>query len=911
MGRPTRTFGTATYVAASDEWRLEVEPHVAMKLKQVFGKIRKRAARELSLTATEENCRDLEWFTERYPLKVEGLDVLESRARAFDRTSEEAWSIVEGTYEAPPRATEMTMPPRTYQEQAALLCHTLGGLLLADDLGLGKTVSGIALLAQQGSLPALVVVPTHLQVHWKEQCAKFVPELKAHIAKTKKPYPLAKDGERPPDVLVCTYTKLSGWEAHVAGWAKTVIFDECQELRRGSLSAKYKAARNVAQEASYRLGLSATPIYNYGVEFWNVLDVLRPGALGTVGEFVREWCSNSYDQTKARIQDPKAFGTYLREQGMMLRRTKRDVGRELPDVTQIVEEVDSDAKVLDGAKDAASELARIILSREASTTERWTAGGQFDTKLRQVTGLAKAPYVAEFVRMLVQENQEQVVVFGWHRECFAAGTKVLMYNGTSKSVEEVCVGDQVMGPDSTPRTVRSLVQGHGRMYKVVPNKGDPWECSANHILTVWNGQARRHEKWTVEEFASRSPRWQRDRTLYRAEEIRYPDCAAVVEPWLLGYWLGDGAASLQSLRVCSSDTEVKSEVHKIAARNGLKVSIWDAPGASGTSNAKHLSITSGLHGSKNRNRLKHHFRSLGLHKNKHIPHSYAVASVEDRRDLLAGLLDSDGHVHHGNGAGSAGYSSKNRGLANQVASLARSLGLAAYVSEKTSTSGFSHPKDVRYYVTNISGDLTKIPTRIERKRAPDRAGHKSVLRTGFRVEPTEDSNFYGFELDGDHLFLLDDFTVVHNCYSIWMDRLKAFNPVMFTGSESSTQKQKSLEAFKSGESKVLLMSLRSGSGVDGLQHVSSSVVIGELDWSPGAIEQCVGRVWRDGQDDPVFVYYLTARDGADPVMIDVLGVKRGQIDPVRDPTQGPVVMRQADPDHVKKMAEAYMRRITK
>jgi len=558
LKNPKRTFGKATYVPESNEWEIEVEPHVSMRMKQVFNKIQKIRARTMRLSATDENCRDLEWFMERYPLEISDPRVLEDGARKYDKQAEATWNILQGNYTPP--TYEMVLPPREYQSQAALLCYTTKGLLLADDLGLGKTVSGITLLASQDTLPALIVVPTHLQVHWKQQIAKFLPDLDVHIVKKKAPYQINKDGSM-PDVLVITYYKLADWVDTLAGWVKTIVFDECQELRR-STSGKYKAARMLAEASSWVLGLSATPIYNYGIEFWNVFHIINPGALGTRAEFLREWCSHSYNVEKSKIKDPKAFGSYLREKGLLLRRTKAEVGRELPPLTRVVEEVDSDAEVLSKADDAASKLATILLSQDTSKEDRFTAAGQFDTKMRQVTGLAKAPFVAEFVRMLVEQNEEPVVLFGWHRDV----------------------------------------------------------------------------------------------------------------------------------------------------------------------------------------------------------------------------------------------------------------------------------------------------------------------------------------------------------YSIWMDRLKDLNPVMFTGSETVNQKQKNLEAFLNGDSKVLFMSLRSGSGVDGLQHVTSSVVIGELDWSPGALEQCVGRVNRDGQEKPVFVYYLMARDGADPVMIDVLGVKRQQIEGVRDPTQNLVTATTADPDHVRKLAEAYLKK---
>ena len=85
------------------------------------------------------------------------------------------------------------------------------------------------------------------------------------------------------------YAKLAKWQHDLKGVVRTVIFDEVQELRREE-SERYKAAATIAGAATYRVGLSGTPIYNYGGEIHNVIDVLRPGALGSRQEFAREWC---------------------------------------------------------------------------------------------------------------------------------------------------------------------------------------------------------------------------------------------------------------------------------------------------------------------------------------------------------------------------------------------------------------------------------------------------------------------------------------------------------------------------------------------------------------------------------------------------------------------------------------------
>jgi hypothetical protein len=84
------------------------------------------------------------------------------------------------------------------------------------------------------------------------------------------------------------------------------------------------------------------------------------------------------------------------------------------------------------------------------------------------------------------------------------------------------------------------------------------------------------------------------------------------------------------------------------------------------------------------------------------------------------------------------------------------------------------------------------------------------------------------------------------------------------------------------------------------------VVFGELDWSPGVHEQAIGRLHRDGQTDTVTAYYLQADEGSDPVIADVLGVKRQQIEGFRDP-DGPLVRQLAtDLDRVKKLAESFL-----
>ena len=314
-------FGDVTY--EKDHWHITCEPHVRTKLKRLFPEIDQRSGASSILSDNEENCRDLLWFLDRYPMEIDRLEHLKSRASLHVEQENQIDALL--SFRRPPDDFELHYPARNYQKIAASLAIIKRGLLVADPLGLGKTVSAICLLTRADHLPALVITMTHLTSQWEGEINRFAPSLKTHVLKTGKPYDLvkktSKKGEEPrlPDVIICNYHKLHGWSDALSGLVRLVISDEAQELRR-SESNKYAAAKYIASKAQLVMGLSSTPIYNYGVEYFNVLDIIRPGVLGTKAEFCREWCADSES-----IKDPKAFGEYLRREGLMIRRTRSEV----------------------------------------------------------------------------------------------------------------------------------------------------------------------------------------------------------------------------------------------------------------------------------------------------------------------------------------------------------------------------------------------------------------------------------------------------------------------------------------------------------------------------------------------------------------------------------------------------------
>ena len=429
-----KTYGSLEYTVLDGRppfWTIECEPHVAIRLKRVFGKIDKSQIGMHLLSDTPENARDLAWFLQRYALKMTAASqaMLERRAAEHEERQTIADKLIAGILK--PELVDLAIPLREYQKIAAAMILHHKRLLLGDSMGTGKSASAIGVMVDPRTRPALVVTLTHLPVQWEKEISRFAPQLKTHILKTGTPYSIVRRGkagrgkssveDATPDVIITSYSKLVGWSEHLAGLARSVFYDEAQELRRSD-SQRYAAATYIADRAEFVAALTGTPVYNFGSELHTVMRVIRPDALGTRAEFLREWCGAGREGNES-VKNPKALGIYMRDEGLVLRRTRADVGRELPPLTRVLQPCSADTAALDKVSDACRELAMFLLGRGASPIqskredrkgELMMASEELSNKLRQATGIAKSAYVADFVRLLV-ESGEKVLLLGWHR----------------------------------------------------------------------------------------------------------------------------------------------------------------------------------------------------------------------------------------------------------------------------------------------------------------------------------------------------------------------------------------------------------------------------------------------------------------------------------------------------------------
>ena len=343
-------------------------------------------------------------------------------------------------------------------------------------------------------------------------------------------------------------------------------------------------------------------------------------------------------------------------------------------------------------------------------------------------------------------------------KCLGKGTKVMMFDGDLRNVEDVCEGDLLMGDDSTPRRVLSIARGRENMYWVRQNKGDDYRVNESHILSLKrsrNEGPHRHGdvlNITVKDYLAKDPKFRSNYKGYKVA-IEFEARELPVDPYFLGVWLGDGASD--NCRITGQDPEIIGYLHEYAAALNMQVTVGVVE-----NRCNSYGITKGRQGGNIAEySLQDELRQLGVLGNKHIPKAYAINSTENRLRLLAGLIDSDGHLD----PVSNGYeiTQKNHRLARQIKFLGDSLGFRTSLTKRRATiSSIGYESEV--WRVRLYGDINRVPVRVARKKAQPWASPVNWRQTGITVELDKVDDYYGFEIDGNRLFLLQDMTVTHN-----------------------------------------------------------------------------------------------------------------------------------------------------
>ena len=287
-----------------------------------------------------------------------------------------------------------------------------------------NTVQTLSYLAsEKNAFPALIVAPLVTLQNWQREIEKFM------MRKSRNGRIVDNEAPTSTIIRVGKSEDLGKYDFYIINYEllfkrykdlaklnlRTIVCDEVQNLR-SKTTQKYHAIKKLAalESVKYRVGLSGTPIYNRGSEIWPIVDILRPGLLGSFREFCEYFCYVNEKGKAIVLENKRESLRNMLQKHVMLRRKKTDVLSELKEKIRYKEIIDSDINYYN------KELERIWKKLEDERKEAQTA---FDASTayqraiqseRQAAGAAKLPHVINFVKNIM-EIEESVVVFCHHK----------------------------------------------------------------------------------------------------------------------------------------------------------------------------------------------------------------------------------------------------------------------------------------------------------------------------------------------------------------------------------------------------------------------------------------------------------------------------------------------------------------
>jgi ATP-dependent Lon protease len=387
-------------------------------------------------------------------------------------------------------------------------------------------------------------------------------------------------------------------------------------------------------------------------------------------------------------------------------------------------------------------------------------------------------------------------------KCHSYDTSILMYDGSIKMVQDIVVGDKVMGDDSKCRNVVSLGRGEDNMFDIVHSNGEKYGVNSEHIMCLKQSGMNLIKTVKTASGGNRYKVCYFDKNDYKQHSKRFSDLEEAkrhlqdlklehdyveipvkkllelpkyvsvnlkgykrgaefsskkvpFDPYIIGVWLGDGT---------SSKSEITNQDATILHYLRTELKKYNLNLVHRSEYTYGISYDMNNHDTRNnKNKFLQVLKDYKLIRNKHIPDDYKINDRKTRLELLAGIIDTDGSYCDN----SKGYDiiQKNKVLADDILFLARSLGFSANMKECEKSCMYKGEKRTgTYYRTHLSGDnLSSIPVKCPRKMAkPDRVINKDSMVMGIKIEPRGWGKYYGFELDNNHKYLLGDFTVTHN-----------------------------------------------------------------------------------------------------------------------------------------------------
>ena len=428
MATSLENFGTLEYVLDkySKIWCWKVTGKHAVEM---ISKLTPEAwygenENEVIIADSTESLKNLKLLMDRYPLDILSKSIWQ-RKIIKTYAPKPALPPIKHKLKRAKAAEQFKGKLMNFQKEGLdFLLKSSGNALLADEMGLGKTVQTLSYVStEKQTFPVLVVAPLVTLKNWEREIEKFLKKKSRNgrIIESQSPSVTSirtgKSKELPKtDIYVINYELLLKRSEDIEKLGiRTIVCDEVHNLR-SKTTQKYKAVKKLAalSTVQYRIGLSGTPIYNRGSEIWPIIDILKPGLLGSFKEFCEYFCYVN-DKGKAIVLENKRASLRNElQKHVMLRRKKSDVLKELKDKVRYKEVIASDT---DFYLEELDKIWKKLESEQKEAQTEFSKSASYHRAIqseRQIAGVAKLPHVINFVKNIM-EIEESVVVFCHHK----------------------------------------------------------------------------------------------------------------------------------------------------------------------------------------------------------------------------------------------------------------------------------------------------------------------------------------------------------------------------------------------------------------------------------------------------------------------------------------------------------------
>ena len=367
---------------------------------------------------------------------------------------------------------------------------------------------------------------------------------------------------------------------------------------------------------------------------------------------------------------------------------------------------------------------------------------------------------------------------GLGSKCISLDTLIPLWDGSIKQAKEITLNDKLIGDDGKIRNIKNIIKGNGQMYEIIQANGESYKVNDNHTLTLhmpdhkvifWNGFENGWSVlwWNHEEncINKKSIKISQDTPEITQAKLELEEfCKSIPDNNIVDMNIQDYIKLNETtkLRLAGIRGECVQWEHKDVELDPYVLGLWLGNGENDPELINYLEECG-----KKSYSLKKQLDKYNLVNNKHIPNEYIINDSDTRLKVLGGIIDTDGTVKRDGTRIIITQGLNHERLAQDIVFLSRSLGFYTSIDKRNTT--LNGEKKEEAYNINIYGNIEDIPTLLPRKKCLN-IKTQSYKTTGqIKINDIGNGDYIGFEIDNNNRFIINDFTVTHNCANIYSE----------------------------------------------------------------------------------------------------------------------------------------------